>query len=320
MAMMPTTFRFSFKPRDCRHRPQHRHPAAFVEDHLLHLVRRLDGNAAGVEGDRLADQRDRRLARRPALDAAARSAAAAACCPCPTASRPPNPPRSQLSSRPARSPSASRASRCAGTPRPASRDKANCPADCRSPRARFVAAPAISPRRAALRAFAQVALLHDQPHARRWPRPSAFLKSCERILAQHRSFGRRAPSTARMTAGPGLRPGRPAFCKRPHRRSRRGAERLLGHFAAIPQAHAEQPVVVQQQRAVRLPRTIPPRGQAEGMSVRSALVKNLTSVSPRPASARESAFSFTIGSPARSGCPPRPAVYRGPRRSAACRG
>src|SRR5206468_6229 len=37
---------------DAVHQSEHGHRAALVEDHPAHLVRRLDRNAAGVEGDR----------------------------------------------------------------------------------------------------------------------------------------------------------------------------------------------------------------------------------------------------------------------------
>ena len=55
-------------------RADHRRGAAHVELHLLHLLGRLDGDAAGVEGDAFADQRDMllRFARRVLQDDEAR--------------------------------------------------------------------------------------------------------------------------------------------------------------------------------------------------------------------------------------------------------
>jgi hypothetical protein len=48
--------------RDRVQRAEHARGAAHVELHLVHLASRLDRDAAGVEGDALADQDDRRLA------------------------------------------------------------------------------------------------------------------------------------------------------------------------------------------------------------------------------------------------------------------
>ena len=46
------------------HRAEHRGAAAHVVLHLLHIVRGLDGDAAGIEGDGFADQSQHRRARR----------------------------------------------------------------------------------------------------------------------------------------------------------------------------------------------------------------------------------------------------------------
>ena len=62
-----------------------------VELHLVHLARRLERDAAGVEGDALADQHDRLLALRPRRCSAARSAWAAGASRCATASSAPMP-------------------------------------------------------------------------------------------------------------------------------------------------------------------------------------------------------------------------------------
>ena len=48
-------------PGERRHQPDHRRAAGHVELHVLHAARRLDGDAAGVEGHALADEGDRPL-------------------------------------------------------------------------------------------------------------------------------------------------------------------------------------------------------------------------------------------------------------------
>ena len=58
---MPTTGTGSFSFADRVHQPEHGHAAALVEDHVAHLVGRLDRDAAGVEGDGLADDEQERL-------------------------------------------------------------------------------------------------------------------------------------------------------------------------------------------------------------------------------------------------------------------
>ena len=54
---------FDVQIRDSSHRAEHCHAAGFVKNHLLHLVRRFDRNAAAVECDRFPYQRDRVLPR-----------------------------------------------------------------------------------------------------------------------------------------------------------------------------------------------------------------------------------------------------------------
>jgi hypothetical protein len=64
--MRPTRLIFGSKLRHGAEGAQHAGRAAHVELHLVHLGRRLDGDAAGVERDALAHQHDRRLSLRGA--------------------------------------------------------------------------------------------------------------------------------------------------------------------------------------------------------------------------------------------------------------
>jgi hypothetical protein len=60
-AATPITRRGDAQLRNRLHRPDHRGRAAHVVLHLLHALRRLDADAAGVKGDAFADQHQRRL-------------------------------------------------------------------------------------------------------------------------------------------------------------------------------------------------------------------------------------------------------------------
>ena len=72
LAMRPMTLRFTPSRAMREHRAEHGHATAFVADHLLHVRRGLDGNAAGVESDRLADERERAPASSDRRDARGR--------------------------------------------------------------------------------------------------------------------------------------------------------------------------------------------------------------------------------------------------------
>ena len=61
VGMRPTTLSFGLSSASARKRAEHAGGAAHVELHLVHLGRRLERDAAGVEGDALADQHHRRL-------------------------------------------------------------------------------------------------------------------------------------------------------------------------------------------------------------------------------------------------------------------
>ena len=62
---MPTTFAFALRPASADHRAGDGAGAAHVPLHRFHAGGGLDRDAAGVEGDALADEHDRlRLRRR----------------------------------------------------------------------------------------------------------------------------------------------------------------------------------------------------------------------------------------------------------------